>query len=414
MEILVVILIIVGSARLGGELMERSGLPGLLGELLVGVLLGFFLLLVPGSALEILEIQEAHFFKGLLDVAIFFLMFMAGLEVRLRDVIQASRIGIPVAIGGVVFPLLLGIWVGWIFTPPSQYKFAQCLFLGVALAITAIPVSVRALMDLGQLRSRVGTTIINAAVIDDIIGIVLLGFLTTFLSVGSVPSTSSALLMLGRPMLFFGIAVPVAFYVVPFIDQRLPLAKSSELHFTVGICFGLVMAVLAELLGVHFMIGAFVAGLLLSEWTIQSKAILENMKEKVSGVTLGFLAPIFFVSIGLHLDLSAFSEALWFTISLLAVAIAGKVLGSGLLARLAGVTWRESIAIGIGMNGRGAVELVVASVALEAGLFTQPVPPPPVVSAMFSAVVIVAIITTLMTPLGLRALLLPPEVQKDT
>ncbi len=269
-------------------------------------------------------------------------------------------------------------------------------------------------MDLGHLRSRVGTAIINAAVIDDIIGIVLLGFLTTFLSVGSVPSASSALLMLGRPVLFFGIAVPVALYVVPFIDQRLPSAKSAELHFTVGICFGLAMAILSELLGLHFMIGAFVAGLLLSEWTIQSKVILEHMKEKVGGVTLGFLAPIFFVSIGLHLDLSAFSEALWFTISLLAVAIAGKVLGSGLLAKLAGVTWRESIAIGIGMNGRGAVELVVASVALEAGLFTQPVPPHPVVSAMFSAVVIVAIITTLMTPLGLRALLLPPEVQKDT
>lgn len=414
MEILVVILIIVGSARLGGELMERLGLPGLLGELLVGVLLGFLLLTVPGKTMEILKIQEDPFFRGLLDVAIFFLMFMAGLEVRLRDVVQASRIGIPVAIGGVVFPLLLGIWVGWIFIPPSQYKFAQCLFLGVALAITAIPVSVRALMDLGHLRSRVGTTIINAAVIDDIIGIVLLGFLTTFLSVGSVPSASSALLMLGRPVLFFGIAVPVALYVVPFIDQRLPSAKSAELHFTVGMCFGLAMAILAELLGMHFMIGAFVAGLLLSEWTIHSKTVLEDLKEKMSGVTLGFLAPIFFVSIGLHLDLSAFNEALWFTIYLLAAAIAGKVLGSGLLARLAGVTWRESIAIGVGMNARGAVELVVASVALEAGLFTQPVPPPPVVSAMFSAVVIIAIITTLMTPIGLRVLLRPPEVPKAT
>lgn len=414
MEILVVILIIVGSARLGGELMERLGLPGLLGELLVGVLLGFLLLTVPGKTMEILKIQEDPFFRGLLDVAIFFLMFMAGLEVRLRDVVQASRIGIPVAIGGVVFPLLLGLWVGWIFIPPSQYKFAQCLFLGVALAITAIPVSVRALMDLGHLRSRVGTTIINAAVIDDIIGIVLLGFLTTFLSVGSVPSASSALLMLGRPVLFFGIAVPVALYVVPFIDQRLPSAKSAELHFTVGMCFGLAMAILAELLGMHFMIGAFVAGLLLSEWTIHSKTVLEDLKEKMSGVTLGFLAPIFFVSIGLHLDLSAFNEALWFTIYLLAAAIAGKVLGSGLLARLAGVTWRESIAIGVGMNGRGAVELVVASVALEAGLFTQPVPPPPVVSAMFSAVVIIAIITTLMTPIGLRVLLRPPEVPKAT
>jgi Kef-type K+ transport system membrane component KefB len=407
LEIFVVILIIVGSARLGGELMERSGLPGLLGELLAGVFLGLLLLMVPGKTVEILKIGEDPFFKGLLDVAIYFLMFMAGLEVKFSDVVRASRVGVPVAIGGVLVPLFLGIWVGWIFIPPSPYRFAQCLFLGVALAITAIPVSVRALMDLGHLRSRVGTAIINAAVIDDVIGILLLGFLTTFLSAGSAPSVGGALQILGRPLLFFVIAVPVALYVVPFIDQRLNSAKSVELHLTVGMCFGLGMAILAELLGMHFMIGAFVAGLLLSEWTFHSKTLLEDMKEKVSGITLGFLAPIFFVSIGLHLDLSAFSEALWFTLSLLAAAVVGKVLGAGLPARLAGATWRESTAIGVGMNGRGAVELVVASVALEAGLFTQPVPPPPVVAAMFSAVVIVAIITTLMTPIGLRALLRP-------
>jgi Kef-type K+ transport system membrane component KefB len=165
------------------------------------------------------------------------------------------------------------------------------------------------------------------------------------------------------------------------------------------------MAILSGVLGMHFIIGAFVGGLLISDRVLHSKTQLKDVEEKVSGVTLGFLAPIFFVSIGLHLDLSAFGEAPQFTAALLVAAIIGKLLGCALPARMARVPWRESLAIGVGMNGRGAVELIVATVALEAGLFNSPVPIPPVVSAMFSAVVIVAIITTMITPIVLRVLL---------
>jgi Kef-type K+ transport system membrane component KefB len=220
--------------------------------------------------------------------------------------------------------------------------------------------------------------------------------------------------MLGRLALFFAITFPIARHVVPFIDRRLPEARAAELHFSVVMSFGLVMAVLAEALGMHFIIGAFVAGLLLSEGTLHSKAELKDVEQKVSGITLGFLAPIFFVSIGIHLDISAFGEALWFTVALLAAAIVGKVVGCTLPARWSGVSWGESLAIGVGMNGRGAVELIVAAVALEAGLFTQPVPVPPIISAMFSAVVIAAIVTTLMTPIGLRLLLRPPLAKYES
>jgi Kef-type K+ transport system membrane component KefB len=415
MELLVVILIIVGAARLGGEAMERVRLPSLLGELLVGVLLGLLLLVAPWEGLEALDFTEDRFFKGLLDVAIFFLMFMAGLEVNLRDIVRASRVGVPVAISGVLLPLILGAAVGWVFVPSSEFKLAQSLFLGVALAITAIPVSVRALVDLGHLRSRVGSTIISAAVIDDIVGIVLLGFLMSLLSAGAAPSAGDVLLMLSRLALFFAIGFPIARYLVPFIDRKLPHARAAELHFTVAVSFSLAMAILAGALGMHFIIGAFVGGLLISERALHdSKVQLKDVEQKVSGVTLGFLAPIFFVSIGLHLDLSAFGEAPWFTLALLTAAIVGKLLGCALPARLAGVRWRESLAIGVGMNGRGAVELIVATVALEAGLFNHPVPVPPIVSAMFSAIVIVAIITTLMTPIGLRLLLRPGEKPEAT
>lgn len=409
MEIFLVILIIVGAARTGGELMERVKLPGLLGELLVGVILGVALLVIPWSGLHILDITDDIFFKGLLDVAIFFLMFMAGLEVNLRDVLRASKVGIPVAAGGVMAPLLLGILVGLAFLPASEYKFAQTLFLGVALTITAIPVSVRALIDLGHLRSRVGSTIINAAVIDDIAGLVLLSFLTTILSAGGSISAGQILLILGKVALFLAVSIPVGRYIVPMVDKLLPTTKSSELHFSVFTAFGLAMAVLAEALGMHFIIGAFVGGLMVSDQVIHSRQHVADVEEKVKGITLGFLAPIFFVSIGLHLDASAFREAAWFTMALLGAAVGGKLLGCSIPALLTGMPWRESLAIGVGMNGRGAVELIVATVALEAGLFMVPEPVPTVVSSMFSAVVIVAITTTLMTPIGLRLLLRPQK-----
>ena len=409
MEIFLVILIIVGAARTGGELMERVKLPGLLGELLVGVILGVALLVIPWSGLHILDITDDIFFKGLLDVAIFFLMFMAGLEVNLRDVLRASKVGIPVAAGGVMAPLLLGILVGLAFLPASEYKFAQTLFLGVALTITAIPVSVRALINLGHLRSRVGSTIINAAVIDDIAGLVLLSFLTTILSAGGSISAGQILLILGKVALFLAVSIPVGRYIVPMVDKLLPTTKSSELHFSVFTAFGLAMAVLAEALGMHFIIGAFVGGLMVSDQVIHSRQHVADVEEKVKGITLGFLAPIFFVSIGLHLDASAFREAAWFTMALLGAAVGGKLLGCSIPALLTGMPWRESLAIGVGMNGRGAVELIVATVALEAGLFMVPEPVPTVVSSMFSAVVIVAITTTLMTPIGLRLLLRPQK-----
>ncbi|MDA0987751.1 MAG: cation:proton antiporter [Chloroflexi bacterium] len=409
MEIFLVILIVIGAARTGGELMERVKLPGLLGELLVGVILGVALLVIPWSGLHILDITDDIFFKGLLDVAIFFLMFMAGLEVNLRDVLWASKVGVPVAAGGVMIPLLLGTLVGWAFLPASEYKFAQTLFLGVALTITAIPVSVRALIDLGHLRSRVGSTIINAAVIDDIAGLVLLSFLTTILSAGGSISAGQILLILGKVAMFLAVSIPVGRYIVPMVDKLLPTTKSAELHFTVFTAFGLAMAVLAEALGMHFIIGAFVGGLMVSEQVIHSRKHLVDMEEKVKGITLGFLAPIFFVSIGLHLDASAFREAAWFTTALLGAAIGGKLLGCSIPALLTGMPWRESLAIGVSMNGRGAVELIVATVALEAGLFIVPEPVPSVVSSMFSAVVIVAITTTLMTPIGLRLLLRPQK-----
>jgi len=154
----------------------------------------------------------------------------------------------------------------------------------------------------------------------------------------------------------------------------------------------------------HFIIGALFAGMFLREETF-GKKVAGHLEEHVKGITLGFLAPLFFVSIGLHVDLLALTTAPVFVLALLLAAIIGKVVGCGLPARFTSFSTRESLAIGSGMNGRGAVEIVIAVVALEAGLFTQPVPVPSVVSAMFSGIIIMAIVTTVIVPLTMKPLL---------
>ena len=175
-------------------------------------------------------------------------------------------------------------------------------------------------------------------------------------------------------------------------------------EFTVVLVFGLGLAVLAELLGMHFLIGAFAAGVLFTRNTIDPDAY-GRLRSQFEALTLGFLAPVFFASIGIHLDLTAAFEVPLFVASLLLFAIFGKLVGAGLVGWLSGLEKREAVAVGAAMNARGAVEIIIADIALRAGLFSKPTPVPDVVQYLFSAVVIMAIVTTLMSPLMMRAVL---------
>jgi Kef-type K+ transport system membrane component KefB len=166
----------------------------------------------------------------------------------------------------------------------------------------------------------------------------------------------------------------------------------------------LAYAVFAEFMGLHFIIGAFLAGLFFfPEETGQR--IYDRVEQQTSGITSGFLAPIFFVSVGFHLDLSALAIIPGFVVLLVGIALLSKFLGAGLPAYLTGLDVRDSVTVGVAMSGRGAVELIIAGVALQAGLFTHPDPPPAIIQGLFSAIVIMAIVTTIVTPLILGRLL---------
>jgi Kef-type K+ transport system membrane component KefB len=390
------------ATRALGELAVRMGQPALVGELLAGVLLGIVVVQNSETFPVLAELPDSRVFASITDLGIFFLMLMAGLELRPRKLAQASGRAVLVAVGGLLVPLALGIGLGWAVLPPSGLRGAQSLFLGVALAITAVPVAVGVLLSLGRLDTGVGRTIVSAAIVDDVLSLLLLALLTAVLKSGSVPDVGSLLLLVGKVGLFFALAVPAGLHLLPWLGRRVARLQGDEFEFSFLVLAGLAYSVLAEALSMHFLIGCFLAGLFFVRRTID-EATYDDVFGKVSALTHGFFAPVFFASIGIHFEARALLQVPLFVAALVLAATAGKIVGAGVPARLCGLNVRDSLAVGIGMNARGAVELIVADVAFRAGLFADR--PHPIVDSLYSAVVITAILTTLATPLGLKWLL---------
>ena len=408
MELLYILLVLLVATRFAGEIATRLGQPALVGELLAGIALGVIAHQFGGALPVLSGLADNEVFTGLTDLAIFFLMLLAGLEMSPRELGESSRSAIWVALGGLLLPMALGFGLGWIFIPESDYRFAQSLFLATALAITAVPVSVKVLMDMGRLDSRLGKTIVSAAVFDDVLSLVLLAVLTAVIKTGELPDLATLGLLLGKILAFFVVASLIGYYLFPWLGRQVQRIKAAEFEFSGLLIAALAYALFAEALGLHFIIGAFLAGLFFVRRTIDDDAY-QALRARVATFTTGFLAPLFFASIGLHLDVSAALHLPVFVSLLVLVAFLGKLVGAGLPAYWSGLDRRESLAVGTGMSARGAVELIIADIALRAGLFSHPDPTPDVVHYMFSAVVLMALITTLATPIALQRILGGPS-----
>lgn len=404
MELLYVLLVLLVITRALGEISVRLGQPALVGELLAGIALGAAIGFSPTSFPLMHGIADNDVFTAITDLGIFFLMLMAGLEMRPKELAEKSRGAMLIALGGLIIPLLAGFSIGWLFLPPSDVRLAQAIFIGTALAITAVPVAAKVLMDLDRLDSTAGKMIMSAAIVDDILGLVLLAVLTAVIRTGAMPDPAGLLWLAGQIGLFLVIVTAIGVYVLPRLERAIHYSMSEEFEFSMLLVVGLGFAVLAEALHMHFILGAFAAGLFFTKRTLPED-MFTAVQHRTSGITTGFLAPIFFASIGLHLDLSAFASIPVFLVILVVVAVGCKLIGAGLPAYWTGLPARDSLIVGIGMSGRGAVELIIADIALRAGLFSQPDPAPAIVANLFSSIVIMAVLTTLMTPVGLRLIL---------
>jgi len=401
MSIIYILLVLLIVTRIFSEIAERLGQPALLGELLSGIFLGMLVHHYDQNFPILANLADNEVFAAITDLGIFFLMLLGGMELQPIKLLKASKGALVVAAFGMLVPLTLGIGFGYITLPESSLRNSQMLFLGTVMAVTAVPVSVKALMDLGKLDGRVGQLIVSAAVIDDTLSLVLLAILTGVLQTGSAPALGTLALLLGKVLLFFIVAGLLGHYLFPCVGAYLKKSQAEEFEFSMLLVAAMAFALLAEKLGMHFILGAFLAGLFFRKKTID-KATFDEIMLKVKGLTTGFLAPIFFASIGLHLELIALREVPGFVLTMVFIACIGKFFGAGLSGRMIGLPVREAAAVGIGMNARGAVELIIADIALRAGMFSAPVPVPPIINYLFSTVVIMAIVTTLITPPALK------------
>jgi len=378
-------------ARVAGEAAERLGQPAMIGEILAGILLG-------PSVLGLVRFTPE--LQGIADLGVFLLVLLAGMEMEVAQLAQAARgRGIWVAVLGFVVPLALGMALGTLY----GLEATRVLFLGLCLAITALPVSVRILMDLGTLHHRTGQLIVSASVVNDIAALLVLGvILQAKRGDGSTLSLlASTLTGIARTAAFILLVVG-AYRLVDYsasMQPRMRVAvrraigalRGKEALFALTVGFVLLFATLSETVGLHFVVGTFFGGILLSRRAI-GRQHFEEVQKTASAVAMGFLAPIFFALIGIEFDISTLTD--WGLVAaVLATAFVGKVLGGYWGGRLAGLEPNERWIVGLGLNGRGIMELVIANIALANGFIG---------TRLFSVLVLVSVVTTVTTPALLR------------
>lgn len=387
------ILAVMSAAWLAGWLARVLGYPAMLGELLAGILLGPPLL---GWLPEHVGLTQ------LADVGIFVMMLYIGTEIDPKEMSRASKPAILAAVGGFVVPFLLGFAVTWLYLQSNldpeaaDYSWsciAGGLFVGMAVGVTSLAAKSRILLDLKLLDSRIAIVMMAGALFADTASLVVFAGIMGFAESQSF-DVLHLVLILGQALLFFAASVGIGVWVFPLVPKLLRKLKlqSRSIVFTTVLILAFAVGELAHLMSLHGIIGAFMAGLFLKNCTSSSREAQE-VSHLLHDVSMGFLAPIFFVTAGFAFSFDAITTDLPLLVTVVAVAIGGKILGTVLFYLPSGHGWREGLAIGCGMNGRGAVEIIVAGIGLEMGLISP---------SIFSILVFMAIFTTALVPVTLK------------
>jgi Kef-type K+ transport system membrane component KefB len=388
-DLFVSIIIILVSARVLGELAQRFHQPALVGEILAGIIIGpsLLLIVVPGEDLVVLS-----------EIAVFFLMFLAGLEMHPEEIKKSGKSAIVISSLAFVLPLLGGVGISLLF----ELDTIQAMFMGLLLSITAVPVSAIVLMEFGIIRTKLGNTVITAAVINDIFSLVILSIilqLDNINSPGKIDYTAIGFSVINIGSFIGGIFMIDLFFrkTSHWLPKRMaPLfskMKTKEAAFGMLLITTITTSLIAQEVGLHFIIGTFFSGLIVYKQIIGKKNF-DRVYGIVSAISFGLFAPIFFALIGIQFNAQSLFNAVPLLLALLTVAVFGKVGGGLLGARLAKFNKEQSLSIGFLMNGRGMVELVIASIGFSAGILDV---------KLFSVAVAIGVITTIMAPVLARS-----------
>lgn len=371
--------IILIAAKLCGLLARKLKAPQVVGEIVAGLLIG--------PAVLGLVVRD-DFLTGMAEIGVILLMFSAGLGTNLRELVKTGPVALLIAIAGVFVPLAGGAAVYYLFgfgTPDT--RFYEAIFMGTILSATSVSITVQALKEMGKLKSRVGTTILSAAILDDIIGIILLTVVIGFKNPEVSPTTVCI-----KTILFFIFSIVLGFglyFVFKWIDKRWPHSRRVPI-FGLALCFA--AAFCAEhFFGIADITGAYVAGIILCN--IKDSEYIERKMDVSSYMIFG---PVFFASIGLQTSFNNFSmQILWFSIAIVAVGLMTKIIGCGSVARLCKFNTPDSVKIGLGMMTRGEVALIVAQKGLNTGLMAP---------EFFTSIIILIIVSSIATPILLKVM----------
>ncbi len=368
------IALILVATKVGGMISRKFKMPEVLGALVAGTLLG-------PIAFNLIQYDDN--LKLLSNLGVIFLMFLAGLETDITEFKKAGKSASFIAVMGIFVPLVLGTLCAFLFFTNVE----ENIFIGVILTATSVSITVETLAELGKLNTRSGVNILGAAVIDDVLGLVLISvLLASFGREQSGQSLATTLLMVGA----FCAAGVLAIALLPkFLNKMTKNIRPNPAILTFSLAAALLVAVIAERFGIAAITGAYLCGLLLSQ--INHK---EYLLHNVKAISSGFLSPIFFASVGLEANLNGVnSEVFVITAVMFAVAVLGKVIGCSYAARVFKMSHSESVQIGVGMISRGEVAIITANIGLQSHIISQEV---------FIPTIIVVILTTIITPILLK------------
>ena len=366
------------STKALGLLSKKFNLPQVVGALLAGILLGPALLNI---------LHETDFIHSLAELGVIILMFTAGLEADVKELKKTGKAATIIAILGVFIPLIGGFLVAKVFNTGTGTKaLMENIFMGVILTATSVSITVETLKELGKLSTKAGNTILGAALIDDILGIIILTVVTSLSD-----ATVNVYIVLGKIVAFFVISIIVGIILKKLFLKWIGRHDQDLRRFVIGafvVC--LLFSYCAEhFFGVADITGAFIAGLIMA-----GTDRTHYINSRFETLSYMFLSPIFFASIGIQVTLGEMNgKLILLTIVLLIVAILTKVVGCLIGAKICRYTTREALQIGTGMVSRGEVALIVANKGIMAGLVT---------SAMLAPIVIMVVVTTVITPIFLE------------
>lgn len=370
------LLILMVVAWTAAMMLRWIGIPIIMGELLIGVILGPAVLgwVSPSEIITILA-----------EMGIFFIMLHAGVKTDAGKFFAAAKHAFGVAIVGAIVPFSVALGVSLWF----GLTMGQSIFIGLAMTATAVVITITVLEDLKMLDTEIARVVIAACVVDDLLTLMFLGLVLGIVN-GNGPDPLVLVLTLGKAVLFLGVVVAFGHWIYPKLRE--PFQDRHGKVFTFLLILALSFGLIAQAMGLHIIVGAYMAGLFFSR-KVAIPSVFEKVEDRLHGIAYSFLGPIFFISMGFYVTFDAVTgPELWFVLGLSVALIIGQVVSAGGMARILKMTWLESLGVGIGMCGRAEMAFVLISLGFTLGVYNP---------TIYSALVFTTFLLNLFTPAGL-------------